>query len=598
VAWGATVNPMDVTDVFQEQVVPDPASPSGLSTLHLGHLEPVIPIPEVFRANKLDGVADDVAVVPPGGSIPPATLIVPRRNNGPIISLDQQSGVALSVQYTGFSPTRELDAFRLFNEADGLADFRQALEFFDFGSQNFAYADVTGTIAYFTSAEMPVREDLQAGVVNGLPPYFIRNGFGGNEWLSVQHPQPNQAIPFEILPPAEMPHLVNPPAGWFVNANNDPAGTSLDNDPLNQLRPGGGIYYLNPGYSQFRAGRITQLIREKVASGRITFADMQQIQADTVLLDAQFFVPHILRASDDARTAPVDSPLRLLAEDPRVQEAVQRLRAWNLATPTGIPQGYDARLAGDNGPSPSAEQAANSVAATIYSIWRGRFIGNTVDAVLGPLPKPPDDVTLSDLRHLLENFATSHGVGASGLPFFNGPGTTPEDQRDFVILKSLADALDTLASPAFAAAFGGSSNQDDYRWGRLHRIVFAHILGGPFSIPPAGSAFPPPLGASLPGIPTDGGFETVDASTHKARASTVNGFMFTSGPSNRTVHEGRHGGMEGASSLPGGPSGVLGSPFYFNLLPAWLVNQAYPFLQRQNDLEKNLLSVTKFVPAH
>jgi hypothetical protein len=44
-------------------------------------------------------------------------------------------------------------------------------------------------------------------------------------------------------------------------------------------------------------------------------------------------------------------------------------------------------------------------------------------------------------------------------------------------------------------------------------------------------------------------------------------------------------------------TGVLGSPFYFNLLLAWLVNQAYPFLQHQNDLEKNLLSVTKFVPA-
>src|SRR5262249_38740670 len=278
---------------------------------------------------------------------------------------------------------------------------------------------------------------------------------GGNEWLPVLHPQPNQAVPFEILPAAEMPHVVNPAAGWFVNSNNDPIGTSLDNDPLNQLRPGGGIFYLNPGYAGFRAGRITQLIREKLAAGPITFADMQQIQADTVLLDAQFFVPHILRAFEDAQTAPAGSPLALLASDPRVEEAVQRLRAWNLATPTGIPQGYDAGMTG--------QQAANSVAATIYTIWRSRFIANTVDAVLGPLPKPPDGVTLADLRPLLETFATTHGVGASGLPFFNGPGATPEDRRDFVILQSLTDALNTLASPAFAAAFGGSSNQDDYR---------------------------------------------------------------------------------------------------------------------------------------
>jgi penicillin amidase len=90
---------------------------------------------------------------------------------------------------------------------------------------------------------MPIREDLQAGVVTGLPPFFIRSGPGGNEWLALQHPQPNQAVPYEILPAAEMPHIVNPPAGWLVNCNNDPVGNTLDNDPLNQLRPGGGIYY-------------------------------------------------------------------------------------------------------------------------------------------------------------------------------------------------------------------------------------------------------------------------------------------------------------------------------------------------------------------
>jgi penicillin amidase len=597
VAWGATVNPMDVTDVFSEQVVPDAHSPSGFSTLYLGQLEPVMPIPEVFRANQpADGVKDDVAVVPPGGSIPAYTLIVPRRNNGPIISLDKATGAALSVQYTGFSATRELDAFRLFNEAGGLEDFRQALEYFDFGSQNFAYADVTGVIAYFTSAEMPVREDLQAGAPHKLPPYFIRDGAGGNEWMPVVHPQRNQAIAYEILPPEEMPHVVNPPAGWFVNANNDPAGTTLDNDPLNQLRPGGGIYYLNPGYSQFRAGRITQLIREKVAAGPISFSAMQQIQADTTLLDAQFFVPHILRASGSAQAAAPGTALRLLASEPRIQEAVRRLAAWNFTTPTGIAQGYDARVAGGAKLAPSPEQVANSVAATIYSGWRTAFMANTIDAVLGPLPKPPGDVTLSALRHLLEQFAVTHGVGASGLPFFNGPGATPEEQRDFVILESLAEALDLLASPSMSAAFAGSSNQDDYRWGKLHRIVFAHVLDDQFSIPPAGGAFPAPL-VGLPGIPTDGGFETVDASTHDARAKTVNGFMFRSGPSNRTVHEGRPGGMQGASSLPGGPSGTIGSPFYFNLLPQWLVNQAYPFLQRQSDLQHNLMSVEKFVPA-
>ena len=46
ITWGSTSNPMDVTDVYQEHVVPDPSSPSGLlCTVYLGALEHVLAIP-------------------------------------------------------------------------------------------------------------------------------------------------------------------------------------------------------------------------------------------------------------------------------------------------------------------------------------------------------------------------------------------------------------------------------------------------------------------------------------------------------------------------------------------------------------------------
>ena len=56
---------------------------------------------------------------------------------------------------------------------------------------------------------MCLREDLQNETVTGAPPWFIRNGQGGNEWLPVRRWQPGQAIPYEILPFAEMPLIVN-----------------------------------------------------------------------------------------------------------------------------------------------------------------------------------------------------------------------------------------------------------------------------------------------------------------------------------------------------------------------------------------------------
>jgi penicillin amidase len=587
IAWGATVNPSDVTDVYAEQVVADASSPSGLATVYQGQREPVIPIPEQFRQNNPgNGTPDDLTVVPPGGPIPPATLIVPRRNNGPIIQLDQAAGTALSVQYTGFSATREIDTFLIWDDARGLDDFRRGLEFFDVGGQNWAYADVAGNIAYFTSAELPVREDLQAGTVNGLPPYFIRNGTGGNEWLPVQHPQPGQAIPYEILPPEEMPHTVNPPAGFFVNANNDPIGTTLDNDPLNQLRPGGGIYYLNPGYDGIRGGRVTELIRAELAGdGSVSFADMQRIQADTALVDARYFVPHVLRALRDAVRSD-DPTLRAFGRDRGVLEAVARLALWSRRTPTGIPEGYDASDPDGRRLPPTPLEAANSVAATIYAVWRGQVIRNVIDARLAPLglPVPDGQLALTALKQLLDTFDDRQGVGASGVDFFAVDGVAdPADRRDVLLLRSLHDALDKLAGPDFQAAFGGSTDQDDYRWGRLHRVVMDHPLDGSLNIPPAAGAFPAPL-AGLPGIPTDGGFDTVDAASHDARADAANDFMFGSGPANRFVAEPRAPGQVVAeSSLPGGTSGVPGQPFYVNLLPGWLTNDTFPLRQDVDD---------------
>ncbi len=583
ITWGATTNPMDVTDTYQEQIVADAASPSGLSTVYMGTNEPIIPIPETFRFNLLDGTPENLAVAGAADGVPPATLIVPRRNDGPIIALDAAAGTALSVQYTGFSATREIDSFRLWNRAGNVSEFEEGLRYFDFGSQNWAYADIDGNIAYFTSAEMPLREDLAALTVNGLPPFFLRDGTGGNEWLPAGPDRPeHHAIPYRVLPMDEMPHVVNPPAGWFVNANNDPAGTTLDNDPLNQVSPTSGLYYLNPGYDAgTRAGRITDRIRALVARGDVTAADMERLQADVVMLDALVFVPYILDAA--ANLGPPSS---------EVGEALARLASWDGSTPTGIGQGYDAADVDGVRLPPGQDEIDASVAATIYSLWRSRMVANTIDATLAPfdLPRPGSDRSLIALRHLLDTFDEQQGVGASGLDFFaDGAGATPEARRDSVILASLQETLELLAGPDFAAAFGGSTDQDDYRWGLLHRIVFDHPLGGPFSIPPAGGAFQPTLPPGLRGVPVDGGFGVVDASGHSLRADSVNEFMFGSGPVRRYVGSpgSQPGSIQGVTAMPGGTSGVVSNPWYFNLLPRWLTNDAYPVLHRFEQVQQD-----------
>lgn len=607
-AWGITAHQMDEADTFLERVVADATSPSGLATVHRGEREPIVAIPQRYRQNVLDGVPDTIDDVPPSPEVPAVTLIVPRRVGGPILAIDPpdgdaDGGLALSVAWTGLAGTRELDALLRMAEADGLDDFRRALRFYDAGSLNLAYADVDGNIAYFASAEMPLREDLQAGVVHGLPPFFLRDGTGGNDWLPLIEPEPGQALPVAILPPEEMPQAMAPASGFFLNANNDPTGLSFDNDLLDQQRPGGGIYYLggtrySPG---LRVGRIRQLIDAYRADDHaLSFAEMIAMQADTVLLDAAFFVPFVVQALAHARVAE-EPALAVLGADPAVAEAVGRLARWRFDTPTGIVEGYDA--GDDSGvrlpPSPAEIEA--SIAATIYQVWRGQLVRNTIDAALARvdpgLPVPEGQQALVDLRHLLETFPVRGGVGASGIDFFAVPGIDdPETRRDVVILRSLADALALLAGPAFAPAFGASTDQDDYRWGKLHRLVLAHPLGAPFSIPPAGGAFPPPL-PGLAGIPVDGGTGTVDVGPFPVRADTYDEFMFGFGPVRRYVGELGRARIRAVSSLAGGVSGALDSPFYSNLLPDWLTNDTFPLRTRRAAIRAHARSITRFVPV-
>lgn len=578
-AWGSTNTLFDVTDTFQEQLVPDAASPSGLSSVYQGRLEPVIPIPQAYRANQPgDGLPDNLQPVPPGGAIPAFTLVVPR--HGPVVQFDPATGAALSLQWAGASATRELDSVLGFARASNLDEFKAALQFFDAGSQHWVVADGRGDIGYFASGEVPVREDLQAGHVNGLPPHLIRNGQGGNEWLAVRNPQPQQALAFEVVPFAELPQVVNPPAGWFVNANNDPLGVTRDNNPLDVARPGGGIFYLAYTFNDptsIRAGQITARLKEVLQRRRIRFEDMQALQADTVLRDAQVLLPHLLTAFDRARRPGALPALAALARQPGMAEAGARLRGWDFTSPTGLTEGWDAgKPAGER---PSAASVRASVAATLYNLWRGRLVANTVDRVIGgaglPVPEPGD--LINALRHLFDSFPQRGGRGLSGVDFFPVPGVAAaEDRRDLVLLQSLADALSLAASDAFRPAFGGSTDQADYRWGKLHRVEFSSNLGAPFTLPSPGSAFPPPL-PGLAGIPIDGGYQSIDAAAFNPRATAPEGFVNRHGPSQRLVAEVAPWGTSRVENIwPGGLSEQPGGEGHARWLKRWLANDAVP----------------------
>jgi len=600
--WGLTTNSLDVTDAFFESFV---LNTYGLPT-HTRHSTGIEPVLWVFQSyfanNPAAGVPNSVARVNSiGYTNGGVTVIVPRRNNGPVVSIDTVNSSGVSFQYTGWGATQELEAFRRVNRSTNLAEFRDALSFFDVGSQNFAFVDNGGNIAYFTTAEMPIRQDLQNNTVAGSPPFLVRNGFGGNEWLARTNTYPNQSLPYEILSPAEMPFSINPARGYIDNANTDPDGTTLDNDLLIPARPGGGILYYAPGHSAYRMGRIDRELQRLIARGNITIIDMAQLQANNQLLDAELISPYLVRAFDNAPA------MCAAASDAGVRTAIGFIRGWNFSTPTGIPQGFDPF---DNPLAlqpPTPSEISNSVAATLYSTWRGEVIRSTIDATLSQvglanfLPGSRDAVVA--LQNLLDRFDARQGVGASGLDFFRAgvPATmSAANRRDCILLSSMRRSLDLLASNEFAPAFANSTDISTYRWGRLHRIVFNHVLGGQLSVPSqqAGvNLFPfVNLGPGLPGVARSGGFESVDAAAHNARANTVNGFMFSSGPVRRFLGE-----MTIPASIlqvqPGGQSGDIrtGLP-YISQLPLWLGNGYKPLILGQSASNGLTVAQIQFTP--
>ena len=250
------------------------------------------------------------------------------------------------------------------------------------------------------------------------------------------------------------------------------------------------------------------MVRAAIRKGPITAADVAAMQADTTTIDGQFFTPVITAALARARKSSTPQ-LAALARDPRIVEAVGRLGRWNHTYPTGIPEGYDAADRDGRLGTPSQQEVDHSVAATIYALWRGRFAVNVLDKhvqqISPQLPVPGDGQTPQALRQLLLDFDARQGVGRSGIDFFAVPGIADAaDRRDFLVLRSLADALDLAAGDDFAPVFGGSTRQSDYRWGKLHRITFTSPLGAPYTIPSQGNRRTSPL-PGLPGLPVDGG---------------------------------------------------------------------------------------------
>ncbi|MBL7852644.1 MAG: penicillin acylase family protein [Cyclobacteriaceae bacterium] len=195
------------------------------------------------------------------------------------------------------------------DQATTWEEFREGCSFSRIPGENMIWADKQGNIGWQAVGVAPVRTNY-----SGLVPV---PGDGRYEWDS-------------YLPIPELPHLLNPEAGYFATANEN--NVPADYPHRNAV----GWNWADP----FRVNRINEVLSSR---GKHTQEDMMQLQVDYLSLPARSLVPLLADLS---------------SAEPLVEAFRRRLLAWNFLV------------------------EKNSVEAAVYVGWEKKLNSNLRERVV------------------------------------------------------------------------------------------------------------------------------------------------------------------------------------------------------------------------
>ncbi|MCG3175066.1 MAG: Penicillin acylase 2 proenzyme [Myxococcota bacterium] len=354
--------------------------------------------------------------------------VVPR--HGPILDGERTSiptgllldgADAVSIQWTGLS-VEDGTPMSFFDLGFGnnCRDFYKSVSGFGAGAQNFLCADKEGNIGYFARALYPLRQKLDPD----NPPWKVLPG-DGYDWVG-------------WFPNDKVPQAFNPTAGFVATANQDPWGTTEDNNPLNDELYLGALY--DPGFREWRANtEIRRMIQEKKP---VTPEFMMGLQNDTYSRIAARLVPLLIA---DFEAASTDPEIKAAQDNPQVQAAVRLLKSWDFRHEVG------------------------QVEPTIFSVWMAFMTNLTVRPHFSGLTQLYDQAASIEPSFPIKVILKA----AENLPFPNKTNfwdlpNTPNkvETRQLQMVTTLIPAL------AWLETRFKSADISTWKWGEYHKAIF------------------------------------------------------------------------------------------------------------------------------
>jgi len=653
VIWSQTYLNADAADWYREQITLD-ANGLPASSLFRGTQHPLTRVDETYvvanapalmsvghtemqpRYSTFDGrhLISVEGRTPADGEVPGAGESILLIGGVRVIPGDtDHDGIVsgLSLDYLAYDVSNVLAMIDDFGTASTVEEMEQATRRNVGYTQNFLFADDTGSVAYGSYNATPCRGYLRpsgssTGWAPGGNPRRVIDGtqFGGFTIPLDASGMPDESMSADpsrcIVPYAMYPRSQDPNRGFVLTANNDIAGTTLDgnldNDP----------YYLGTQYAAgYRADTIHTRLASLVASHGATVASLASVQADHHSATGQEYLPALHDAIARARTladaggAHTADETRLIAiytaDRAAIDEAMGRLDAWVSAGAiaySGVDTSYDPT---------GAAHATDSVAAMIHVEWFRQLLSRIWhdEDIAAAFDFDPRTQYLGSLRRIIDGRgATNPESLASFNPatgesiFFDVRGTAAVERSDEALVGALADALAALATPQATDGTGGfgTTTQTNWIYGLRHQVRFDSLLtifaGNVPGVSLLGTQIDTmriPLEPSLPSgdpraalkwFPRPGDFDNVDAANPSFTIGTD--YTYGYGPNMRMVVRLHAGEVEGQNILPGGQSGRSASPHFADQAPLWLGNTAIPLRYTVADVVAGAVSRETFHP--